>query len=67
MPQPCVAEDLVEVYGPFAGDPMVVRRSWLLGLRRAGARVRFARCHRSTGALLSDDTKPPGPAGSAAP
>jgi hypothetical protein len=49
-------EDLVEAYGPFAGDPMLLRRAWLVALLRgaAGVRVRFARCHRRTGALLGD-------------
>ena len=46
-------EDLVEVVGPFPGEPLLVRRAWLTGLERAAA-VRGARCHASTGALLDD-------------
>ncbi len=29
-----VDEALVEAYGPFAGDPMLVRRAWLTALLR---------------------------------
>ena len=46
----------MEAYGPFAGDPMLVRRAWLGELLRgaAGVKVRFALCHRRTGALVGD-------------
>ena len=50
-------EDLVEVVGPFPGEPLLVRRAWLTGLDRAAV-VRGARCHASTGALLDDSGRP---------
>ena len=48
------ADDLIEVIGPFAGEPMLVRRRWVTDIR-VGARVRSAACHAVSGALLDDD------------
>jgi len=58
------AEDLVEAFGPFAGDPMLVRRAWLAELLGAKRKVRFARCHPRTGALLDGGIARPQPQGS---
>ena len=40
---------LVEAFGPSAGDPLLVSRSWLDALARGEAAVRRAACHPSTG------------------
>ncbi len=48
------ADDLIEVMGPFAGEPMLVRRRWVTDIG-VGARVRSAACHVVSGALLDDD------------
>ena len=55
------AGDLVEAFGPFAGDPMLVRRDWLTELLSSSGKVRFARCHPRTGALLDGGTAHPKP------
>lgn len=47
------ADDLIEVMGPFAGEPMLVRRRWVTDIG-VGARVRSAACHEVSGALLDD-------------
>lgn len=46
--------DLVEAFGPFAGDPLLVSRSWLGTLAQGAAAVHRAACHPSTGALLGN-------------
>jgi hypothetical protein len=47
------ADDLIEVMGPFAGEPMLVRRRWVTDIG-VGERVRSAACHVVSGALLDD-------------
>lgn len=45
-------DDLAEVTGPSAGEPVLVSRQWLADAVGSGCAVQVAPCHRVTGALL---------------
>ena len=57
---PAAAGDLVEVTGPNGNQPVLVSRTWVLGLASgdgAARAVEVAPCHPVTGALLDPDTR----------